>query len=186
MVIFARLEYFTQPTFPICFKFYPQLMMKRIIPLMMFLVLLVFLSCQNTDKQVDTNNDKDSLANHKPTNSVQTEQLCFELRFKQDLSELKLNIQGEEVTGILNILPYEKDASKGTLKGKKKENTIRAEWTYVIEGNTQTEEVEFKLEGDKIFQRLGELEEKNGKFLLKETSKIEYSDPMLKVECKQK
>jgi len=161
-------------------------MMKRIIPLMIFWVLLGFLSCQNTDKQVDANKGKDSLANNKPINSTQTEQLCFELRFKEDLSELKLDIQGEEVRGILNILPYEKDASMGTLKGKKTGNIIRAEWTYVIEGNTQSEEVEFKLEGDKVFQRLGELEEKNGKFLLKETSKIEYSDPMLKIECKQK
>jgi hypothetical protein len=160
--------------------------MQKLFLLVLPLVAFMFSACQGTDKQADASQNKDSLANNKPANGAPSEQICFELRFKEDLSELKLDIQGDEVTGIFNVLPYEKDASTGTLKAKKTGNIIRGEWTYMIEGSNQSEEVEFKLEGDKAFQRLSELEEKNGKLMLKETSKIEYSDPMIKVECKKK
>lgn len=160
--------------------------MQKLFIVLIILSSLSFNACQNTDKQADNRKSADSMANATASNASATkgEHLCFELRFKEDISELKLTINGDDVTGELNVLPFEKDAAIGTLKAKKTGNVIRGEWNYVIEGSNQSEEVEFKIEGDKALQRLGELEDKNGKLVLKETAKIEYSDPMKKVECK--
>ena len=147
--------------------------------------ILMFFSACGTSGEEAHKDTTDSATKNAPLKVQSGERLCFQLDFKKDISELKLNIEGDKVTGELNILPFEKDAAIGTLVGTKKDNMIYAEWNYIIEGNKQIEEVEFKLEGDKAFQRLGEFEDKNGKLMLKPTTeKILYSDPMLKVDCK--
>jgi hypothetical protein len=158
--------------------------MKKLLFIWISLLCALAPACKEADKQ-HNNQTSDSIPkNVAPVNSTAEERICFEMHFKKDVSELNLTIKGEDVTGELNVLPYEKDGAVGTLKGKKSGNTINAEWSYMIEGSQQAEEVEFKIEGDKAFQRLGELEDKNGKLVLKATNKIEYSDPMTKVACK--
>lgn len=145
---------------------------------------MLFSACQTSGETENKTVETDSTTKNASTKVESGEKLCFQADFNKDVSELKLHLDGEKVTGELNILPYEKDAAVGTLTGVKKDNIIHAEWVYIIEGNKQSEEVEFKLEGDKAFQRLGEFEDKNGKLVLKPSDKILYSDPMTKVDCK--
>lgn len=55
----------------------------------------------------------------------------------------------------------------------------------MIEGNVQTEEVMFKLDGFKLSKLEGELVEKDDKLVLKSPQTATASDVLVKVDCSQ-
>jgi len=94
-----------------------------------------------------------------------------------------LVIKGDEVTGKMDWLPWEKDGARGTLKGKKSGNEIKVDYDYMIEGSNQSEEKVFVLEGDKLLEKTGELEDKNGKLVMKDPTKATVTQTLNKVVC---
>lgn len=118
-----------------------------------------------------------------PPPSVKADTMCFEMKFKKDISTVKLIIAGDDVTGDYHWHPNEKDGGHGTLKGKKNGNLITADWNYMIEGSTQVEEVVFKMEGNKLLKAEGELEEKTGKLVIKNMAKVKFSETFNTIDC---
>ncbi len=113
------------------------------------------------------------------------ETLCFELKEGKDLTTVKLIMKGDEIRGEMNWAPWEKDGAVGTLKGKKVGNEIVADYDYVIEGSNQSEEKIFKIEGDKLLIKEGELiEGKDGKLIMKDPAKATFKETLVKVNCK--
>lgn len=112
------------------------------------------------------------------------ETLCFEEKVGKDLTTVSLIIDGNNVTGRMEWLPWEKDQARGTLKGKKNGNEIVADYEYMIEGSNQLEEKVFVLEGDKLLVKSGELEDKNGKLVMKNPGKATIGQTLVKVACK--
>lgn len=110
---------------------------------------------------------------------------CYEYRVGQDVTNVKLVIAGNEVTGEMNWIPFEKDSGRGVLKGLRDGNEITAVWIYVIEGSNQTEEVRFKIEGDQLLRKTGELVDANndGNLKLKDPASAPYGEPYTKVAC---
>lgn len=112
------------------------------------------------------------------------ETLCFELKEGKDLTTVKLIMKGDEITGEMNWTPWEKDGAVGTLKGKKVGDEIVADYDYVIEGSNQSEEKIFKIEGDKLLIKDGELiEGKDGKLKMKDPAKATFKETLVKVKC---
>lgn len=112
------------------------------------------------------------------------ETLCFELKEGKDLTTVKLIMKGDAVTGEMNWTPWEKDGAVGTLKGKKVGNEIVADYDYMIEGSNQSEEKIFKIEGDKLLIKEGELiEGKEGKLIMKDATKATFKETLVKVSC---
>ncbi len=115
---------------------------------------------------------------------VKADTMCFQFNFKKDVSLVKLILAGDNASGDYHWHPNEKDGGHGTFKGKKTGNMINADWTYMIEGATQTQEIVFKLDGDKILMGEGELVEKGTKLVYKDAAKLKYTDVYKKVDCK--
>ncbi len=139
----------------------------------------VLTGCDNSTsgKQVAANMSKTSA-------SIDT--LCFEFKLMKDVTSCQLIIEGEKVSGYYDWSPYEKDGAHGILQnGVKKGDMITADWQMMIEGNVQTEEVVFKLEGFKLSKLEGELIEKDDKLVLKSPQTAIIDDVLVKVDCTQ-
>jgi hypothetical protein len=149
---------------------------------------LAFFACQNskptetaTTSTPETTKPTETVAAPAPVAKADT--ICFVQKFKKDISEIQLIVAGDDVTGEYHWHPYQKDGGHGTLKGTKKDNMITADWNYTIEGANQIEEVVFKMEGEKLMQGQGELDEKSGRLVIKDKSKIKFSEIFNKVNC---
>jgi uncharacterized protein YcfL len=113
----------------------------------------------------------------------ETNQLCFVEAIGKDSTLVSITINGDAIEGKMNWLPYEKDGAIGTLKGKKIGDVITADYTYVIEGSEQIEEKVFVLQGEKLLIKEGELEDKNGKLVMKFPEKAKVTSTLNKVDC---
>lgn len=58
-----------------------------------------------------------------------------------DIEEMELTVEGEEVIGLLNILPAFKDQRVGEVEGTMKDGTIIATYTFVQEGKKDVAEI---------------------------------------------
>lgn len=110
---------------------------------------------------------------------------CYEYRVGQDLTTVQLVINGNNITGEMHWIPFEKDGAHGTLSGTRDGAEIKAVYSYIIEGSSQTEEVMFKIEGDQLLRKVGELEDPNfdGNLKLKDPENTSYGETYTKVAC---
>lgn len=114
-------------------------------------------ACSSNPKK----NNGDSLETDSPAvDSLQTAagpgHICFlhtDGTANQDSTIIHLMIDGDKVTGDMNWIPKEKDARKGKLEGTQAGNTIKAVWSFMQEGATDTMAVEFNFPGDKLEQK---------------------------------
>ncbi|MBK7869289.1 MAG: hypothetical protein IPJ74_00725 [Saprospiraceae bacterium] len=120
-----------------------------------------------------------------PAQSIADGTHCFEYRVGQDVTSVQLVLNGSNVSGEMNWTPFEKDGGYGTLKGMRMGDEIVAVWSYTIEGSSQSEEVHFKIEGDQLMRKVGELEDPNfdGNLKLKDPATATYSETYTKVDC---
>ncbi len=153
-------------------------MEKIFLPLLFLGTMLI--GCDNnnaTRKQSKINNLSSQLT---------PDTLCFEFKLMKDVTSCQLIIEGDKVNGYFDWSPYEKDGAHGILlKGVKKGDIITADWQMMIEGNVQTEEVMFKLEGFKLSRLEGELVENGDKMVIKSPQTATPTDVLVKVECSQ-
>lgn len=156
--------------------------MKKIALYCSFILALSACSSKNDDTQTtdSTTIGADTVAT---ATQPAAEILCFEEKVGKDLTTVKLTIDGDDVTGSMEWLPWEKDQARGTLKGKKNGNEIIADYDYMIEGSNQSEEKIFIIDGDKLLVKSGELEDKNGKLVLKDPAKATIGQTLSKVVC---
>lgn len=110
---------------------------------------------------------------------------CYEYRIGQDLTTVQLVMKGNQISGAMNWIPFEKDGAYGTLAGTRDGNEIKAVYSYTIEGSNQTEEVMFKIEGDWLLRKVGELEDPNfdGNLKMKDPANAVYNETYAKVTC---
>ena len=79
--------------------------------------------------------------------------LCFRNEYpfednsgKMDVEELTLTITGNEVSGMYNWLPAEKDQRKGTLTGTLQGNTIQAKYIFMQEGVENSTDINIQID----------------------------------------
>ena len=136
------------------------------------------MSCENTT----TEKNPEAVASMPAQPTIDT--LCFEFKFKNDITSCQLIIDGDKVSGCFDWSPFEKDGGHGILKnGVKKGDMITVDWQMMIEGSVQTEELLFKLEDDKLSQLEGELIEKGDKIVIKSPETAKVRDVLMKVDC---
>jgi hypothetical protein len=81
----------------------------------------------------------------------------------QDTTAIHLVINANKVTGDMNWLPKEKDRRKGTLLGTLDGDKIKAVWSFMQEGQTDTLGVEFKLSSQQLAQKPFVVDAKTGR-----------------------
>jgi hypothetical protein len=135
-----------------------------------FFATILFVSCKNNSSQPVL-----PVVATLPTNPT----TCYEMRLGKDLTAVELTLTGDDANGFYAWIPGEKDSAHGRFKGRKVGEIITAMYEYMIEGSIQTEEVMFKIAGNKLFKASGELEEKSGILMLKDKTKITWADEIL-------
>ncbi len=65
---------------------------------------------------------------------------------------MQLVIVGNNITGLMNWVPYQKDSARGTLEGTKNAaGEFDLMYQYMIEGNQQTETKIMKVENETLW-----------------------------------
>ncbi|MBW7839690.1 MAG: hypothetical protein H3C36_08655 [Chitinophagaceae bacterium] len=112
-------------------------------------------------------------------------QACYTGIIGKDTIFLKTEKFPNVVTGILEYKFFEKDNSKGDLDGVMRGDTLIAEYSFSSEGVRSIRQVAFLLQGDVAIEGYGELEEKEGKMIFKNTHSLKFDKavPLRKTTC---
>ncbi|MFN7117335.1 MAG: hypothetical protein ACK4TA_11085 [Saprospiraceae bacterium] len=150
------------------------------------LLLIIICSFATACQQKATNNTTEApAADASAAPELADGSYCYQYAVGRDTTYVNLIVNGNDVSGEMNWTPYEKDGAYGTLQGTRNGNEIAASWTYTIEGSNQTEAVLFKVEGDHLMRKVGELEDPNndGNLKMKDPASATYSEHYTKVTC---
>ncbi|WP_417443986.1 hypothetical protein [Joostella sp.] len=157
--------------------------MKNILKLSFLFIIILSFSCKKESKEsniIELNQaPKDSILSDIP--SVE----CYLYTRGKDSIQLRIENEDNAIIGILNYKFFEKDKSNGTIKGKLNGSIIKADYTYKSEGTTSIREVVFMKKNNTYIPGYGESEEKDGKFVFKNSTKIDFKEEeaLKKVDC---
>ncbi len=152
----------------------------------------LFVSCDKTERNYKSQVSifENKKADKSLENSSQERlsgEYCFEKVFNRDSTQIRLNINNENVIGEMRWIPFEKDGAIGILKGKLNlENEMDLIYYYKIEGVDQTETKIMKIENGKLLIKTGELIDPkyNGNLSYKDKSRAKYTDSLDTVICR--
>jgi hypothetical protein len=130
-----------------------------------------FASCAgNSQKGADTvitdSSQADTALATNLNTPAQNMEYCFmrtEGTNAQDTTAIHLIINGGKVSGDMKWIPKEKDSRKGTLTGTIEGNDIKAVWSFMQEGMTDTLAVAFKLSAQQLAQKPSVYNKQNGR-----------------------
>lgn len=94
-----------------------------------------------------------------------------------------LNVSNNTITGRMDWLPGMKDKMRGTLKGNIVNGRITAQYAYSAEGVEFIEERLFQLHENGITILGGELEERDGMWVLKDPANAVEGMTVPEVDC---
>ncbi len=145
----------------------------------------VFSACNNAPKAPEVAKTPETPAASAPaaTPAPVAEGTCYYYSLGKDVTSVQITMDGDKVTGYMDWTPDEKDGGRGFLVGTKTGNLIVADWTYMIEGSKNTEQIAFKIDGEKLIRAQGALVEKDNKLVIKDMAKAKYIDSYGKVDC---
>ena len=108
---------------------------------------------------------------------------CYMKIVGRDTAILKLEQNGKEYSGKMLYDNYEKDGSRGTIKGKEEEGILKLWYDFNSEGMHSVTEVYFKKENGKFLRGVGDMDTKTDTAYF--ISGINYSDKeaFTKVDC---
>jgi hypothetical protein len=136
--------------------------------------LAVFAACENTAKD-NTQEAADAGVKAKPGKVADNPQDgCYVNASGQQMRDtvyVQLHIKKGQVSGRMIDAMWEKDARKGDLKGTVlPDKTIKAVWTFMQEGMTDSINVAFKLDHTGLFQKPLKFDEKTGRQITDESA----------------
>ncbi|MCB0698838.1 MAG: hypothetical protein H6551_05415 [Chitinophagales bacterium] len=141
--------------------------------------LLLFTACVNNDDS-DANQDTSPVEEMAVETTTVDEACYLYTENTVDTQLVRLKFHGDSVTGVMKYLPWQKDASVGTLSGIKIDTAMELEWTYWQEGMETTEPVVFVILGDKLQQKRTR-HDQTGEMYVPEFAKLLYEYE--KVDC---
>ena len=108
---------------------------------------------------------------------------CYMKIVGRDTAILMLEQKGKELSGKMIYDNYEKDGSRGIIKGKEEEEILKLWYDFDSEGMHSVTEVYFKKDNGKLLRGVGTMDAKTDSAYF--ISGINYSDKeaFIKVEC---
>lgn len=110
---------------------------------------------------------------------------CYEMSISKDTARMKINIDGNQVSGDLEYKRFEKDSNKGTFSGTFTEGIIDGWYNFQSEGLISVRQVIFKSEGEALLEGYGDVEQKGDTVYFKYPQTLKYEDdhPFKKITC---
>lgn len=139
-----------------------------------------FAACQTSPKPT---NGTDSTAVEEPAVTVTG---CYAKSVGRDTFLLRLITSGNTAEGELSYNFFEKDRSKGTIKGNLKDSIIRALYSFQSEGTESKTPVVFKLSGGQVLEAIADSMNPQGEPVFPENNEQLKFDsiPYRKSDCK--
>lgn len=142
---------------------------------------LIFSSCQSENNQKKSPNNSSS-----NTEDVKiSETYCYAFIKNNDTARLNYISTNGIATGELSYNLYQKDKNNGILEGEIKGDTLIADYIFESEGSESVREVVFLMKNNELIEGFGEVEEKDGKTIFKNRSKLIFGNSIVfkKVDC---
>ena len=120
-----------------------------------------------------------------PSVAVAGDVHCYMYNDSSNIISLRASFLKDSVSGALNYDIYQKDKNSGTILGVMQGDLLVADYTFTSEGKTSVRQVAFKKTGSTLVGGVGEMEEKDGKMVFKDLSKLDFSHPVVlaEVDC---
>lgn len=115
--------------------------------------------------------------------AVTPETRCYAQRSGENLSALQLTIQGDSVSGYIAQEMAGGNGARGSFSGKMNGNLLTVDYIFALNGEVQTHEVRFKIEGNQLFQGAGTMILENGKMILRDKDNLQWMGPLLQTPC---
>lgn len=147
--------------------------MPRLSFILLFSLLLFIAACNSDSKNNTGNNSNASVTETLPPSPAK---LCYTLAQNGDTIELNLTIMPDNrVTGDLLYQLAGKDRNKGSISGSMLGDTLRADYSFMSEGQTSVRTVLFLKQDSVLTEGYGPMEEVNGKMQFKSGAVIDFS-----------
>src|SRR5687767_12837438 len=105
--------------------------------ILLFYASVLLIACQDAEP-ADATKDASDIRND---TLQESKSICFEKlegANKKDSTIIRLQIDGNQVSGIYWWLPHQKDSRVGDIRGTIHENEISGKWIYMQEGMIDT------------------------------------------------
>ncbi len=110
---------------------------------------------------------------------------CFVYTLSYDTISLDINVKDAQVSGTMNYIFFEKATSHGTISGHLTENRLIAKYTSTDEGMDYSSEIIFLISDGELNVGFGEMENKEGNLVYKDTSTLKFETFALRpYDCK--
>lgn len=140
-----------------------------------FFALILFFSCKQATK-TDEKTEAPNISS--PITS------CYLLVIEKDTNAFQLTINPDNsATGYIAWEPFEQDGGRGFFEGQKNDSLLSGDFTYMIEGAIQIEEVIFKLVENGVAKGRGALNDSGNRFVIIDKSSLNFEDIYKTVDC---
>ncbi|MGI9158615.1 MAG: hypothetical protein ACR2K1_02560 [Saprospiraceae bacterium] len=94
-----------------------------------------------------------------------------------------MTIQGDSVSGYIAQEMPGGGGARGSFSGKMNGNLLTVDYIFALNGEVQTHEVLFKIEGNQLFQGAGTMIFENGKMTLRDKANLQWMGPLVQTPC---
>lgn len=153
---------------------------------LLLIVILGIVTVNCKDVSENSIHSKSGSKKEKEIESRKTEELspgCFVYQDNQSRITLEILTTGKIITGNLSFMISGKDFNAGTFTAELHKDVILGNYIFVSEGEVSAREIAFKVQGDRLLEGFGELNNEGTAF--KDVSKLNYNSemPFIKTEC---
>ncbi len=137
---------------------------------------ILFVACNNQTQQTTQNAEPE----------IATTTNCYSSANNNDTVSLTIKDSNGLITGMLVYNLYQKDKNTGTLQGSMKDSLLVADYTFMSEGVQSVRQVAFKKTNNGFVEGYGEMDDKDGKMMFKNTDSLTFnnSSVLTSVDCK--
>jgi hypothetical protein len=165
------------------------MIIKQIMKYLLYILLFSkLIACNNNSQANDYSGNSKSSDSGKITPSNEEKPApdvtgCYMKILGRDTAILMLEQKGNEFSGKMLYDNYEKDGSRGTVKGKEEEGILKLWYDFNSEGMHSVSEVYFKKDNGRLLRGVGDMDTKTDTAYF--ISGINYSDKEAfnKVDC---
>jgi hypothetical protein len=141
---------------------------------LLFFTVLTMLNCKNKEKNTENTNNQEITAEEKIVDTLAMGNYLFE--DGKNLITFVIEENRNEIKGFLTYELAEKDKNSGKFSGKFEDGILIGKYTFKSEGKESVREVAFKVDGDKLIEGYGELNEDGTAF--KDASNLNFTSKM--------
>ncbi len=112
---------------------------------------------------------------------------CYRMAIDRDTAYLKMELNGNDVSGNLVYDGWEKDDNRGTISGRLSGNKITLWYRYQSEGVWSVRQVIYKVGNNVLYEGYGEFEgsEDSAVFRFPDALRYEENHPYQKIPCNE-